>query len=91
MCSKHVEAWNKLNLKQTFCASSWLITEINDQNIKIPWKNFYNGNDKSSKIIYFIWYTPLTLPWCKTVKLIKEKDAWFGTLSSETRTFEQLY
>jgi len=29
MSSKHVEAWNKLIVKQTFCASSWLITEIN--------------------------------------------------------------
>ena len=29
MCSKHVEAWNKLILKQKLCASSWLITEIN--------------------------------------------------------------
>jgi len=29
MCSKHLEAWNKLILKQKFCASSWLITEIN--------------------------------------------------------------
>jgi len=29
ICSKHVEAWNKLIVKQTFCASSWLITEIN--------------------------------------------------------------
>jgi len=28
MCSKHVEAWNKLIVKQKFCASSWLITEI---------------------------------------------------------------
>ena len=28
MCSKHVEAWNKHILKQKFCASSWLITEI---------------------------------------------------------------
>ena len=28
MCSKHVEAWNKLIAKQKFCASSWLITEI---------------------------------------------------------------
>jgi len=27
-CSKHVEAWNKLIVKQKFCASSWLITEI---------------------------------------------------------------
>ena len=29
MCSKHVEAWNKLIVKQIFCTSSWLITEIN--------------------------------------------------------------
>ena len=29
VCSKHVEAWNKLIVKQNFCASSWLITEIN--------------------------------------------------------------
>jgi len=29
MCSKHVEAWNKLTVKQKFCASSCLITEIN--------------------------------------------------------------
>jgi len=29
MCSKYVEAWNKLIVKQKFCASCWLITEIN--------------------------------------------------------------
>jgi len=29
MCSKHVETWNKLIVKQKFCAWSWLITEIN--------------------------------------------------------------
>jgi len=29
MCSKHVEAWNKLIVKQKFCASSWLITDLN--------------------------------------------------------------
>jgi len=29
ICSKHVEAWNKLIVKQNVCASSWLITEIN--------------------------------------------------------------
>jgi len=28
MCSKHVEAWNKPIVKQKFCVSSWLITEI---------------------------------------------------------------
>jgi len=30
MCSKHVEAWNKLTVKQKFCASNWLITDINN-------------------------------------------------------------
>jgi len=29
MCSKHVEAWNEIIVNQKFCASSWLITEIN--------------------------------------------------------------
>ena len=29
ICSKHVEVWNKLIVKQKFCASSLLITEIN--------------------------------------------------------------
>ena len=29
MFSKHVEAWNKLIVKQIFCASRWLIAEIN--------------------------------------------------------------
>ena len=29
ICSKHVEAWNKLIVKQKFCASRLLITEIN--------------------------------------------------------------
>jgi len=45
MCSKHVEVRNKLILKQKFCASSRLITEINtytemhgQQNVKIPSK-----------------------------------------------------
>ena len=28
MCWKHVVAWNKLIVKQKFCVSSWLITEI---------------------------------------------------------------
>jgi len=28
MCSKHVEAWNKLIIKQKCCALSWLITDM---------------------------------------------------------------
>jgi len=35
MCSKHVEAWNKLIVKQKFYASSWLIAEMHgQQNVK---------------------------------------------------------
>ena len=33
MCSKHVEARNKLIVKQKFCASSWLIIEINNSHV----------------------------------------------------------
>jgi len=35
MCSKHVEAWNKLTVKQKYCASSWLNTEINILRCKV--------------------------------------------------------
>ena len=55
----HVEAWNKLIAKQTFCASSWLITEINDvvcykQNatntsMKLMEKYRYGDHQKFSK------------------------------------------
>jgi len=36
---KHVEAWNKLTVKQKFCASSRLITEIKK---KLP---LFTGDD----------------------------------------------
>jgi len=49
MCSKHVEAWNKLIATQKLCASSWLITEINILRCTVS---------KTSK---FDWY--LFLPW----------------------------
>ena len=31
VCSKRVEAWNKLTVKQKFDTSSWLITEMQGQ------------------------------------------------------------
>ena len=40
MCSKHVEALNKLIVKQNFCASSWLITEINTLKGYLSLNNF---------------------------------------------------
>jgi len=32
-CSKHVESWNKVIVKQKFCASIWLITKINKHGV----------------------------------------------------------
>ena len=51
MCSKHVEAWNKLIVKQKFCASSWLITELKtlmmskncDETYWVKWKDMHKG------------------------------------------------
>jgi len=48
MCSKHVEAWNKLILKQKCCASSWLITEINLLEL------FYNQQNLPKMQVYFL-------------------------------------
>jgi len=42
MCSKHVEAWNKRFVKQKFCTSSWLITEI--KNVKLSQTLYYPTN-----------------------------------------------
>ena len=58
MCSKHVEAWNKLIAKQKFCSSSWFITEINtlrctvsktskDVNL-LKWACFYSDTTNNS-------------------------------------------
>ena len=45
MCSKYVGAWNKLIVKQKFCVSSWLITEINTLQ-KVP-------EVEEFKVLYF--------------------------------------
>jgi len=58
MCPKHVEAWNELIVKQNFCASSWLITEIHgQQNVKIS-------------LVYSVRYFFLQIlkPYLKTIK-----------------------
>jgi len=43
MCSKHEEAWNKLIVKQKYCASSWLITEINNGEVSFKKMNWFNS------------------------------------------------
>jgi len=56
MCPKHVEAWNKLTVKQKFCASSWLITEINilrctvSKTLKKPNLFVYENKAESFKV-----------------------------------------
>ena len=57
MCSKHVEAWNKLIVKQNFCASTWLITETNTPRctVKKTLKNveFYSQNN-FQKLVHLV-------------------------------------
>ena len=50
MCSKHVEAWNKLIVKQKFCTSSLLITEINILRCTVS---------KTSKFVASSWHSTL--------------------------------
>ena len=45
MCSKHVQTWNKLIVKQKLCASSWLITEINNKYVLIHVHILYITDD----------------------------------------------
>ena len=52
MCSKHVEAWNKLIVKQKFCASSLLITEI---------KQVYSVTTVPSRSLLFV----IMKYWCR--------------------------
>jgi len=44
MCSKHVETWTKLTVKQKFCASCWLITEINILRCTVSKTSEYSKN-----------------------------------------------
>ena len=46
-CSKHVEAWNKLIVKQKFCAPSCLITKINIRRFTVS-KTSKNGSEYRS-------------------------------------------
>ena len=58
MCSKHVEAWNKLIVKQKFCASSWLIIEINILRCTVS-KTSKNTTNVASSVQhnFFTWLT----------------------------------
>ena len=65
MCSKHVEARNILIVKQKFCASSWLITDIKTRVtllkfcVKMSW--WWSSDQKLSLIssikCCFVWLT----------------------------------
>ena len=69
MCSKHVEAWNKLIVQQKFCASSWLITEINILRCTVSKTSkhktpccWMNGNVKERPIPQFTFYIVVESP-----------------------------
>jgi len=74
MCSKHVEARNKLIVKQKFCASSWLITEINKLRCTVS-KTSENGRDELHNTLGVTWchpVHPVPIP-LSTVLLISSK------------------
>ena len=83
MCSKHVEVWYKLIAKQKFCASSWLITQINiltrqnlnhfiaPEYITTSTKNFYSLKMASLKV--------------ETFSMNKTKEGW---LKCSNNTFK---
>jgi len=59
MCSKHVDARNKLIAKQKFCASSWLITKINIVYFALMNTNGtkkFQMNDVSPSKIFILFY-----------------------------------
>ena len=84
MCSKHVEAWNKLIVKQKFCASSLLITEIN-----ILWCTV----SKTSKfIISMMWETVWVQPsWSIVVKMYERSScknkSWPRVIQREIKRY----
>ena len=55
MCSKHVEAWNKLIVKQKLFASSWLITETKPYMFRtLPLSNITSFITVHTALIYII-------------------------------------
>jgi len=68
MFSKHVEVWNKLIVKQIFCASSWLITEINIQilSIILPY----------SEVTYYFLSTEFSILSFSCVLIIDVSTTW---------------
>jgi len=62
-CSKHVEAWNKLIVKQKFCASSWLITKIDGIYLFIYFYSVFFGvydYINSHLCVEHMWYRAIT-------------------------------
>ena len=83
MCSKHVEAWNKLIVKQKFCASSWFITEINILRCTVSKTAKYRVTEESLK--WWLWSKNKSDPSLKyegrTIKLILRKNCLQGQLN----------
>ena len=80
MCSKHVETWNKLIVKQNVCASMWLITEINklrctskydiSKTVGVPWKIIYISDIKQRPQNRSLWNPSLNYFPCRAVIFI---------------------
>jgi len=56
-CPKKLEAWNKLIVKQKFCASSWLITEIKWHEVGFLFDSFHNDARSNKHQIEATYYT----------------------------------
>ena len=59
MYSKHVEAWNKLIVKQKCCTSSWLLTEINILRCTVSKTSKFENDICKSSILYTKFWTIL--------------------------------
>jgi len=83
MCSKHVEALNKLIVKQNVCASSWLIPEINTSCSILPFFkldniNYYIVSFMDSRIYLWQWSIEWTVKWAGT-SYFRNVNVWCMT------------
>jgi len=68
MCTKHIEAWNKIIVKQNFYASVWLITELKTHRL------FNNTSSESEYVVSMEMVINESLIW-ECVKLIERGPA----------------
>jgi len=91
-CSKHVEAWNKLIVKQKFCASSWLITKINSSHLSVwpsvcPHETTRLPLDGFSRNLIFEYFSKILL---ENSSFMKTWQKIPGTLHEHNCTFMKI-